>query len=833
MSEDSSHRPSGLQAHLVEMALDAMFVLDGQGHLVEANPAACQFFNRSEPHLVGRPLSEICQPLLAQSGWPRFDEIESTRTWVQGELTLLLWNGEQRSVTYRACYQGLPRCQLWILRDMTAQNQAETHCQQLEAQVAQLSPVEHEVALNEARLRAIFNQAAIGINQAAPDGRFLQVNPTYCRMLGYSESELLTMRFHDVAPSDDTAATRAALQRLYAGEEPSITLEKRYIRKDGTPMWTNTVLSILRDEEGQPISDIAIVEDITQRKLAEQALQDERNLFISGPTVVLKWSPEPGWPVLYVSPNVEAELGYEPTVLTTRTLLFNQLLHPDDCDRIAAEAAHHTAAGRQYYGHEYRLRHANGEYRWFNEFTHVIYDAQGEVVQFLGYIQDITERKQIELALQQSETTKQAMLEAIPDLLIRVNRQGIRHDFISGVETSICGAVDTKQPQSIYDTLPKALADQRMHFLAQALETRERQQYEHTITIEGKQHYEETRIVSLDHDEALVMVRDITQRKQLELELERTKLFLEQTNAVARVGGWEVDLVQNVVRWTRIAREIHEVEADFELTFENSLQFYLEGASRQRITAAIEQARQTGQSWDKKRQIVTAKGNQRWVRVLGQAEFDAGTCVRLYGSFQDIDAQMQAELKLQELTQQLQQANEELNRLAMVDGLTQIANRRQFDQVLAQEWKRAKRDHTFLTLILCDIDFFKPYNDNYGHPAGDRCLCQVADILSQVAQRPGDLVARYGGEEFALVLPKTTIQGAVSVAKRIQAAIADAQIPHEFSAIADRITLSLGVVCCIPQPQHQPDQLIDWADTALYHAKNSGRNTYHLATLPI
>jgi diguanylate cyclase (GGDEF)-like protein/PAS domain S-box-containing protein len=320
--------------------------------------------------------------------------------------------------------------------------------------------------------------------------------------------------------------------------------------------------------------------------------------------------------------------------------------------------------------------------------------------------------------------------------------------------------------------------------------------------------------------------RDLTQRKQIEEELQRTQIFLEQTNTVARVGGWEIDLQQNMIHWTPLMREIYEVGADFEPTLTAALNFYPEGIDCQRMTAALEQALHSGQPWDEKLQIVTAKGNRRWVRSLGHAELVDGRCVRLYGACQDVDAQMQTETRLQDLTQQLQQANQELNRLATTDALTHLANRRHFDQVLAQEWHWAQHDQTSLALIICDVDYFKPYNDHYGHPAGDRCLQQVAQLLKAHIQRPRDMLARYGGEEFVVLLPQTSMEGAIAVAARIKDHFSQARLPHGFSAVADHVTMSFGIACGVPLAQVPSSELLTAADAALYQAKLAGRNQY-------
>ncbi len=166
----------------------------------------------------------------------------------------------------------------------------------------------------------------------------------------------------------------------------------------------------------------------------------------------------------------------------------------------------------------------------------------------------------------------------------------------------------------------------------------------------------------------------------------------------------------------------------------------------------------------------------------------------------------------------------EATRLANFDSLTQIANRLKFDGHLAKQWKQMMREQAPLSILLCDIDYFKQYNDAYGHVMGDGCLKSVARALSETLSRPSDLVARYGGEEFAAVLPQTGDEGAVRVAERMQVAIARLQIPHVSSSINPYVTLSIGVASAIPQSQRSPASLVDEADQMLYRAKQQGRN---------
>ncbi|MEP0872061.1 PleD family two-component system response regulator [Trichocoleus desertorum AS-A10] len=188
----------------------------------------------------------------------------------------------------------------------------------------------------------------------------------------------------------------------------------------------------------------------------------------------------------------------------------------------------------------------------------------------------------------------------------------------------------------------------------------------------------------------------------------------------------------------------------------------------------------------------------------------------------------QAQLQQQQalLQQQLQEANFALQHLATTDSLTGLANRRRFDECFAQEWRRMAREQQPLSLLLGDVDFFKLYNDTYGHRAGDKCLQEVAKALQSMMKRSGDLAARYGGEEFAVILPNTDESGALVVAEAIRTSIRALKIAHSCSKIGEHVTLSLGVATIVPRAQTSPELFFTAADAALYRAKEEGRDRY-------
>lgn len=174
---------------------------------------------------------------------------------------------------------------------------------------------------------------------------------------------------------------------------------------------------------------------------------------------------------------------------------------------------------------------------------------------------------------------------------------------------------------------------------------------------------------------------------------------------------------------------------------------------------------------------------------------------------------------------------EKVRKLSFQDGLTNIANRRYFDQFLKKEWRREQRYSHPLSLMMIDIDHFKDYNDHYGHQQGDYCLQKVAKQLARrFSKRPGDLCARYGGEEFCIILANTSLEQAAEMAEKIRRAVAKMKVPHEQSTVSDYVTVSIGVASVIPKRQCQPKQLVEAADQALYAAKENGRNRFELNT---
>ena len=291
--------------------------------------------------------------------------------------------------------------------------------------------------------------------------------------------------------------------------------------------------------------------------------------------------------------------------------------------------------------------------------------------------------------------------------------------------------------------------------------------------------------------------------------------MLRRTGELAHIGGWELDLASKRLEWSEQVYRIHELEPGTMPTLENALDFYAPSA-QPAVRAALKAGIADGTPWDLELPFITAKGNDRWVRAQGIAILEDGKVVRLHGAFQDITEKKTIALELHRL-------NEELTRLSTTDSLTEVGNRRLFDQTLKTEWARASRRGERVGLLMIDIDHFKEYNDHYGHPAGDAVLRQVARMVETAVRRGGELVARYGGEEFAVLLPGADLADARLAAERCARIVADAKLEHRASATSAWLSISIGVASHVAAMAVECDTLVDTADAALYRAKRCGR----------
>ena len=304
------------------------------------------------------------------------------------------------------------------------------------------------------------------------------------------------------------------------------------------------------------------------------------------------------------------------------------------------------------------------------------------------------------------------------------------------------------------------------------------------------------------------------QERQFEQDLTVYKTLLESTRAIPWKIHWES------MQFTYIGPQIEALlgwEQDSWVTAEDWASRIHADDRDHAVSFCIAQSK-AGVDHEADYRALKKGGGYVWIRdVVHVVRNEAGEVDSLIGFMFDISERKEAEQKLVQLQRELEQ-------LSLTDGLTGIANRRRFDQCLEEEWADSSRQQRSLSMVILDIDYFKQYNDAYGHVDGDECLKRVAGVLKEVAQRPRDLVARFGGEEFILLLPETDGAAAQRLAQACQSRILELGIAHARSAVSALVTASIGVGTTIPTAQSSAREFIETVDRALYAAKHGGRN---------
>jgi len=317
------------------------------------------------------------------------------------------------------------------------------------------------------------------------------------------------------------------------------------------------------------------------------------------------------------------------------------------------------------------------------------------------------------------------------------------------------------------------------------------------------------------HEPYQKLERHVNERThELNLSMKR----LNKAEEISHLGTWEWNIATNELYWSDEIYRIFGIEAQaFDATYDEFTQ-HIHHEDRLKVQHAIDDALLNKKPYNLEHRVVRKDGNERIVHERGEVKFDDfDKPIRMLGIVHDITKRKHTEIELARL-------NKELQQLSFQDGLTCIANRRMFDQILDKELERAHRSKKAISMILIDIDFFKLYNDHYGHLAGDDCLKKVASALTDIAKRPADLVARYGGEEFVLLLPETEAEHAIYLAEECCKIIMQCNILHQTSKVADVVTISAGIATIKANAETTGEVLIGMADQALYKAKESGRN---------
>jgi diguanylate cyclase (GGDEF)-like protein/PAS domain S-box-containing protein len=741
-----------------------------------------------------------------------------------------------------------------------------------------------EVALRDSQrqYQTLVNSVDSIVWEADPTTfQFTFVSPQAERILGYPTATWLEPSFwlNHVWPEDLEAACSYCAACIESGQDHQF--EYRMVAADGRLVWIQDLVKLIYDGP-RLVKLVGLLLDISDRKQAETALWESQQLLqriVDSLPQAIFWKDRQSvflgcnqqladYAGLFAPDNIVGKTDHDLPWLPEETAYYRQI---DREVMASGEPRLHIIEPQH---------NATGQAMWIETNKVPLADAAGQVVGILGTYEDITERKATEEALYYSEAKLRAVFEQSTVGIAMLDQSG-RFLQVNDAYAKITGY----SPEELLSmtccdvTHPDDRADSTTSI--DALLTGEQT----FLSVEKRYACKDGQSKWVHLNLSSVMVRsggllnfftaivvDITVRKQTEAALMRqtaqekmlsrvvktirSSLDLETVFATAvqeahsllDIGG--IVIVQYLPEegcWRHVMEYCHLDDASDTtgLTIADADNPFAEQLKR--FEAVLVESTEHAQNAVYR--SITEKFPGSWLLVpLIVNEELWGSFSLLKASSQHSFSEHQVELvqrladqlaiAIQQSTlyHQLQTANEQLQYLATHDELTQLANRRYFDARLTREWSRLTRgtDDTWMALVLCDIDYFKQYNDCYGHMQGDDCLIQVAQALQQSSQRPTDLIARYGGEEFAVILPDTDEAGAVHVVRQMQAAIAALHLPHATSEVAAQVTLSFGIACLhktnltVAAPDLAPPQtsLINQADQALYQAKSQGRDRY-------
>lgn len=399
---------------LIVNASDAIFTIDLEGNLIGVNKAAKELTGYAKDELLKMSFPQLCPKSQVKKIIAGFEQAIKTGSWSLTNISILRKDGGTipADLTGKIIELDGKKIAEVIVRDVSA-------CKR----------VEESLKENEARFRKVFEEGPIGMAITGHDFKFLRVNPRLCEMTGYTEEELTNMTFADITYPEDIDADVQLARKLFKGEIPFFNIEKRYVKKTGEIFWINLSASLIRDEQGNPLYGLGMIEDISERKKAEEALRSSeakyRMLVEQIPAVTYVASIDKSYAMLYVSPKVESLLGYAPDEFVKNPDFRVNHIHPDDRDRVAAKVGL-ACANCMPLAIEYRMIANNGKVVWFRDEALLVRDESGNPLFYQGIMTDITDRKRIEEALRESEERYRTLFEAATDAIFILDIEGER-----------------------------------------------------------------------------------------------------------------------------------------------------------------------------------------------------------------------------------------------------------------------------------------------------------------------------------------------------------------------------------------------------------------------
>lgn len=717
-----------------------------------------------------------------------------------------------------------------------------------------------EAEVRERLLQALIDQAPVGILMADAQGLRRYVNDCWCQLAGMSREDALGMGWKKALHPDDRTEVEQAWRTLQVGLQCR-RLAYRFLYANGEVRWVQATLLPIQIP-GRDRALVGVIQDLSAVK------QQEQNLLQSRREVELAHDELDS--ILQSSPDaiVALDLGFCLTIFNAayaqmmaqlydlpveRGLCLLNLLEGVPQDR----ASQMTLFGQALQGERVQIRHVFGDesriLRTFDLTLSPQCHRDGTLIGAVMLMRDVTAASHIENTLKRREELFRAAIESSLDAIVVLeavkNKAWEVEDFrIVEANQNALELIGYARQEAIGGLLCELLPVTR----SAGLFDKYRRVFETGVPLLEERAIGDRRIkaswlhyqgVAISNGIALTL-RDISDRK-----LAEQKLFDNEARMAAVVANVQDGVITldwmgtirsaNPVCYSLLGRSYTDlIGQSLSLIFPQLLQGVGENdllsVCREHlgvdpgVACEVQAKHGDGHAVPLEmtlKQVILAR--ETFYTVTLHDLLERKSRERL---MQNHIAELQAlQSSLNDTNTRLLLANRELSRLAHLDGLTGLANRRYFDEHYPLEWSRCSREGVMLAVAMVDVDYFKRYNDGYGHQAGDECLKRIAAVLAEHMRRPGDFVARYGGEEFVLVMPNTGIEGAQRVLVEILKAVRDLHIPHAFSDVSNDVTLSAGVAVVAPKIHEVAELLVHQADLALYRAKQTGRNRCEIA----
>jgi len=691
---------------------------------------------------------------------------------------------------------------IWTFHDVTERKRAE-----------------EALKRSEATLRSVLAASPVGTALAGPDRLPIWVSEGMVAITGYPRGEVEAKGPQILYQTEEEYRRVGEILYREVGDGRIASVDTKMVRKDGRVIDVSLRAAAI-DSGNLSAGMVTVLVDITEQKRAEEALRESENMFRDlAEKSVLGISLVQDGRYKYVNAQFAAIHGHTAEEMTDKPVETGYI-HPEDLPHVSGVIDASPPGGHR--PMEFRIVSKESEVR--SVLAYASPTTHGGRPATMATLLDLTERRKAEEAVRENEVRLSHAMNLAK--IVYWEHDEDRQEFVfNDAFYALYGTTAEQEggyrmsrdeyfrrfvhPEDLTEARTKGDGNRNRPDTPEDLEHR-------VIRRDGTIIYIVTRMKLFKDAEGRVAKviganQDITERKGIEEALLWKTAFLEAQVNSSPDGILVVDRHGKTILRNQRMRAIWKHPREFVPGLDDKAQLEHD------ISMTL-----FPQSFKEKVTFLHSHPNETTrdeVKLKDGTVLDVYSCPVLskegsyYGriwTFRDVT--------------ELRRYWDMLESLSTTDGLTELPNRRRFDDFLNREWRRSMRDQSLLSLILMDIDFFKEFNDHYGHLAGDDCLRQAANVLSEIVRRPGDLVARYGGEEFACILPSTDLRGALAIANTVRNRLEQAAIPHYYSSVADHVTLSFGVATLVPETGQTPSLLIQLADDLLYSAKQNGRD---------